>query len=119
MDPSYIGVVWLFGGNFAPANFNFCDGSLQSIAENEALFTFLGTTYGGDGINTFGLPDLRGRAAVGQGTGPGLSTYVLGQRAGAENVTLTTGNLAAHTHLLNAGSACRGLLKPPVLTVFT
>lgn len=104
MDPSYIGAVWMFGGNFAPINFNFCDGSLQSIAENEALYVLLGTTYGGDGVNTFGLPDLRGRVAIGQGTGPGLPTYIMGQMAGVESLTITTSQMASHTHLLNVGT---------------
>ena len=104
MDPSYIGAVWMFGGSFAPANFHFCDGSLQSISENSALYALLGTTYGGDGVNTYGLPDLRGRCVVGQGTGGG-STYVLGQMAGTESVTITTAMMASHTHLLNVGTS--------------
>lgn len=104
MNPSYIGAVWMFGGNFAPINFNFCDGSLQSISENEALYVLLGTTYGGDGVNTYGLPDLRGRVAIGQGTGPGLPTFVLGQKAGVESLTITTQQMASHTHLLNVGT---------------
>jgi len=104
MNPSYIGAVWMFGGNFAPYGFQVCDGRLQSIAENETLYTLLGTTYGGDGVSTFALPDLRGRAVIGQGTGPGLSTYVLGQLSGSENVTLTSNTMASHTHLLNAGA---------------
>jgi len=105
MNPSYIGAVWMFGGNFAPVNFNFCDGSLQSIAENEVLYVLLGTTYGGDGVNTFGLPDLRGRSIIGQGTGPGLNPYILGQKAGTESYSILTTNLASHTHLLNVGTA--------------
>ena len=104
MNPSYIGAVWMFGGNFAPVNFNFCDGSLQSIAENEVLYVLLGTTYGGDGVNTFGLPDLRGRSIIGQGTGPGLNPYVEGQKAGTETYSILTTNLASHTHLLNVGT---------------
>src|ERR1700761_1175929 len=104
MNPSYLGAVWLFGGNFAPYGFNYCDGSLVAISNNEALYNLLGTTYGGDGVNTFGLPDLRGRVAIGQGTGPGLPAYVLGQKAGTETVTITSNQMAQHTHLLNAGS---------------
>jgi microcystin-dependent protein len=103
MSPSYIGAVWMFGGNFAPVDFAFCDGSLQSIAENATLFNLLGTTYGGDGQQTFGLPDLRGRAVISQGQGPGLSNYVLGQKSGNETVTLTTGTMAGHSHWLSAG----------------
>jgi len=103
MNPSYIGVVWQFAGNFAPVGFNYCDGSLQSIAENSTLFTLLGTTYGGDGVQTFGLPDLRGRMVIGQGTGTSLPTYINGQKSGTESVTLTTAQMAGHTHLLYAG----------------
>jgi len=104
MNPSYIGAVWMFGGNFAPANFNFCDGSIQQISQNEALYALLGTTYGGDGNTTFALPDLRGRVAISQGSGPDLPAYVLGQKAGAESLTITTQQMAAHTHLLNVGT---------------
>ena len=103
MNPSYIGAVWMFGGNFAPVDFAFCDGSLQSIAENATLFNLIGTTYGGDGVQTFGLPDLRGRAVISQGQGPGLNNYVLGQKSGNETVTLTTSTMAGHSHLLSAG----------------
>jgi microcystin-dependent protein len=105
MNPSYIGAVWMFGGNFAPYSFAFCDGSLQSIGENATLFNLLGTTYGGDGVQTFGLPDLRGRAVISQGQGLGLSNYVLGQKSGTETVTLTSSYMATHSHLLSAGPA--------------
>jgi microcystin-dependent protein len=81
-----------------------CNGQLLSIAENDALFSLLGTTYGGDGASTFGVPDLRGRSPVHVGTGGGLSTYVLGQLSGAESVTLQPGQLPAHTHNLMATS---------------
>jgi microcystin-dependent protein len=112
MEPSYVGAIWMFGGNFAPRNFHFCDGSLQSIAENEVLYVLLGTTYGGDGVQTFGLPDLRGRAAIGAGTGPGLSNYVQGQMSGSESVTFTTSNMAGHTHLMNVVSGNATALVP-------
>jgi len=105
MEPSYVGAIWMFGGNFAPRGFAFCNGSLQSIAENEVLYVLLGTTYGGDGVQTFGLPDLRGRVALSQGQGPGLSNYVLGQMSGTEQVSLTANNMASHTHLLNVGTS--------------
>ncbi len=105
MNPSYIGAVWMFGGNFAPYGFAYCDGSLQSIQENETLYTLLGTTYGGDGVSSFGLPDLRGRVVIGQGQGPGLPNYALGQKSGSEQVTLTTSNIPSHNHLLNVGTA--------------
>ncbi|MBD2722352.1 phage tail protein [Hymenobacter sp. BT189] len=88
----------LFAGNFAPQGWAFCDGSLLPIAVYDALFSLIGTTYGGDGVNTFGVPDLRGRAPRHQGTGPGLSTYVIGQTAGVESVTMTTAQMPAHSH---------------------
>jgi microcystin-dependent protein len=100
MSDPYIGQIILFAGKFAPLNWAYCDGSLIPIAENPELFTILGTTYGGDGQVTFALPDLRGRAPVhaGAGPGPGLSPYPLGQVGGLESVTLSTNHLPAHTH---------------------
>lgn len=94
----YIGEIRMFGGNFAPGYWNFCDGSLQSIANNTALFSIIGTTYGGDGVQTFALPDFRGRVPVGAGQGPGLPSYNLGQTAGSENVTLTNATMPMHIH---------------------
>lgn len=96
-DP-FIGEIRFFGGNFAPRGWAQCDGQLLSISQYTALFSILGTTYGGDGRTTFGLPDMRGRSPVHQGTGPGLVTVRLGQRGGRENVVLTTNNLPAHSH---------------------
>ncbi len=86
MDP-FIGEIMMFGGNFAPRGWALCDGQLLPISQNQALFSILGTTYGGDGRTTFGLPDLRGRVAVHAGSGPGLSSYRLGQKGGAETIT--------------------------------
>jgi microcystin-dependent protein len=100
-----IGEIRMFAGNFAPRGWAFCQGQILSIAQNTALFSILGTTYGGNGQTTFALPDLRGRAAVGQGQGPGLSPYYLGQKAGMENTTLLASQLPAHTHVLNAVEA--------------
>lgn len=97
MDP-LIGEIRMFGGNFAPVGWATCDGQLMSISQNAALFSILGTTYGGNGTTTFALPDLRGRVPVHVGTGPGLSTYVLGETTGLEHVSLTAGNLPPHTH---------------------
>jgi microcystin-dependent protein len=94
----YLAIVKIFAGNFAPKGWAFCQGQIMSIAQNTALFSLLGTTYGGNGQTTFALPDLRGRAPIGVGQGPGLSNYVLGQLGGTENVTLTTNNLPAHNH---------------------
>jgi len=98
----YIGEIRLFAGNFAPRSWAFCSGQLLAISTNTALFSILGTTYGGNGVNTFALPDLRSRVAIHQGQGPGLSNYVLGQQAGSETVTLTTAQIPAHNHTFTA-----------------
>ncbi len=98
MSSPYISEIKMWGLNFNPRGWMFCQGQLISIAQYTALFSLLGTTYGGNGQTTFGLPDMRSRVPVGQGQGPGLSNYTLGQKAGAENVTLTTTNLPTHTH---------------------
>jgi microcystin-dependent protein len=97
MDP-FLAQIILFAGNFAPRGWAFCEGQLLPIAQNQALFSILGTTYGGDGRTTFGLPDLRGRAPIHPGTGPGLSNHTLGQKSGQETVTLTTNQLPSHSH---------------------
>jgi microcystin-dependent protein len=101
----FIGEIRMFGGNFAPAGWAFCDGSLLPISENDALFNLIGTTYGGDGQSTFALPDLRGRIPIHMGQGSGLSNRILGQQGGVETVTLTTGQIPSHTHALNASSS--------------
>jgi microcystin-dependent protein len=97
-----IGEIGIFAGNFAPKNFAFCDGQTLAISVNSALFSILGTTYGGDGMTTFKLPDLRSRVPIhaGSGAGPGLSQYTLGDAGGAETVTLTLQNLPAHNHFI-------------------
>jgi microcystin-dependent protein len=108
MSNPYIGEIRLFAGNFAPAGWMFCEGQLIPISENDALFTLIGTTYGGDGQNTFALPDLRGRVPIHQGQGPGISNnYILGEALGAEEVTLTVQNLPVHSHqaLCHAGGS--------------
>jgi microcystin-dependent protein len=97
----FIGQIIMFAGNFAPRGWALCDGQLLPIAQNTALFSILGTTYGGDGRTTFGLPDLRGRVTIHAGTGPGLSNKRLGQRSGAETQTLTINQLPSHNHLMN------------------
>ncbi|WEK70372.1 MAG: tail fiber protein [Candidatus Chryseobacterium colombiense] len=94
-----IGEIRLFAANFAPRDWWYCDGSLLAIRSNTALFAILGTTYGGDGIATFGLPNLAGRSALGAGQGPGLSYYDLGESRGTNAVTLNVSNLPLHTHL--------------------
>ena len=98
MDP-FLGEVRMFGGNFAPVGWVLCDGRLLQISEYDALYTLLGTTYGGDGVTTFGVPDLRGRVPVHQGQRPGQSAYTIGQPGGVETVTLTVNQLPNHTHV--------------------
>jgi microcystin-dependent protein len=102
MAQPFIGEIRIFAGNFAPAGWMFCEGQLLPIAENDALFTLIGTTYGGDGESTFGLPDLRGRLPVHQGQGPGLSNRILAEAGGVEEVTLTVNQITSHTHPLLA-----------------
>lgn len=102
MDQPYIGVIFAHSGTFAPRDWALCWGQLLSISENETLYTLIGTTFGGDGQVTFALPDLRGRIPVGQGQGPGLSNYVLGQVSGSENVTVLSTQMPSHTHLVTA-----------------
>ena len=107
MSEPFIGEIRMFAGNFAPRGWAFCAGQLVAISSNEALFSILGTTYGGDGRTTFGLPDLRGRVPVHAGTGPGLPGRTLGQRFGQERVGLTANELPSHSHDLpvQSGSA--------------
>ena len=105
MAQPYVGEIRMFAGNFAPSGWAFCEGQLVSIAENETLFNLIGTTYGGDGQTTFGLPDLRGRLPVDQGNLSGGGTYVIGQLGGAETATLTTQQLPTHNHMAQASSA--------------
>lgn len=111
MSTPYIGEVRLFAGNFAPQGWAMCQGQLLSIAENDVLFALFGTTYGGDGVSSFALPDLRGRVPVHQGTGPGLSPRTLGETGGAEQVALTADTMPAHGHALGA-SGTRGKASP-------
>jgi microcystin-dependent protein len=105
MYNQYLAMIFQFGSNYAPFQFATCDGQILAIQSNTALFSLLGTYYGGNGTSTFGLPDLRGRTAVGQGDGPGLSSYVIGEEVGTETVTLLSSNIPAHTHSVNAFAA--------------
>ena len=102
MSQPFIGQIIMFGGTFAPRGWAFCDGQLLPIASNTALFSIIGTYYGGDGRTTLGLPDLRNRTAVHAGTGPGLPPKVLGAKGGSLTETLNTTQLPAHTHTLYA-----------------
>ncbi|MCX6921986.1 MAG: tail fiber protein [Verrucomicrobia bacterium] len=102
MASPFLGEIRMFGGNFAPRGWAFCNGQIMSISQNTALFSLLGTTYGGNGTTTFALPNLQSRVPIHWGTGAGLSPYVIGQQAGQENVTLLQSQMPAHTHSLNA-----------------
>ena len=97
--------IRMFAGNFSPQSWAFCQGQVQSIAQNSALFALLGTTFGGDGQTTFNLPDLRGRVPVHTGQGAGLSSYQLGEMGGTESVTLTAVNVGGHTHAVTGNAA--------------
>ncbi|GAB3007353.1 tail fiber protein [Niabella terrae] len=101
MEP-FVGMIAIFGFNFPPSGWSTCSGQLISIVQNTALFSLLGTTYGGNGQTTFALPNFSGRVAVGQGQGPGLSNYFIGQQTGTENLTLLSTNLPAHNHSVSA-----------------
>lgn len=102
MDNPFIGMIALFGFNFPPKGWAYCNGQLIAIASNSALFALLGTMYGGDGRVTFALPDLRGRVPIGMGQGPGLSDYVQGEVSGTETTTLLISNMPAHNHQIIA-----------------
>ena len=111
MEP-FIGQIMMVGFNFAPRGWANCDGQLLPISSNTALFSLLGTMYGGDGRTTFALPDLRSRVPVHVGTGPGLSSVVQGQRGGAEQVTLTESEMPSHSHNLLAAAAAASTIDP-------
>ncbi|MCB9744439.1 MAG: phage tail protein [Alphaproteobacteria bacterium] len=112
MSEPFLGQIVMFGGNFAPRGWAFCDGQLLPISQYTAVFSLLGTTYGGDGRTTFGLPDLRGRVPMHPGTGPNLSSRRLGEKIGREQVTLSQAELPAHAHTLRAASATGSLAGP-------
>jgi microcystin-dependent protein len=101
----FLAEIRMFGGNFAPRGWALCNGQLLSIAQFTAVFSLLGTTYGGNGQTTFGLPDLRGRVPMHWGQGPGLSNYTLGEVAGTESVTLVSTQMPAHNHTVNAATS--------------
>jgi microcystin-dependent protein len=104
-DP-FVGEIRIFAGNFAPNGWSFCNGQLLAISQNQALFALIGTFYGGDGVTTFQLPDLRGRVPIHQGTSPVSGTpYTTGEKAGVENVTLATNQIPPHRHNANANGA--------------
>jgi microcystin-dependent protein len=120
MAQPYVGEIRMFGGNFAPAGWQFCDGSLLPISENETLFQLIGTTYGGDGQETFAVPDLRGRLPIHQGSG-----FTLAETGGAEEITLTVSQIPAHSHPMLASAAGpndvnpgNGVTAQPVASIY-
>ncbi|HUC12090.1 MAG TPA: tail fiber protein [Stellaceae bacterium] len=119
MSNYFLGTIRLVGFNFAPVDWTLCQGQALSISQNSALFALLGTYFGGDGVNTFNLPDLRGRIALGQGQGPGLSPYVMGQTGGQETVTLNAQQVPAHTHTLMAAATATTANPGPGLALGT
>lgn len=104
MAQPYLGEIRLFGGTFAPRDFAFCNGQFLSINENQALFSLIGTIYGGDGRTNFALPEMRGRVVMGSGQGPGLTNRILGTRFGQEEVALTLAEMPQHTHQFMAST---------------
>lgn len=113
MSSPYLGEIRMFGGNYAPRNYAFCDGAILNVTQNSALFSLLGPTFGGNGSSTFGLPDLRGRAPLHHGTGPGLSPATRGQKIGVETVALTASQIPPHTHAAQ-GDTTGGAVDTPV-----
>ena len=104
MSLPYLGEIRMFGGNFAPVGWAFCQGQLIPISENDVLFNLIGTTYGGDGESTFALPNLQSRLPIHAGNGPGGNAFVIGQSAGVESVTLTTQQIPVHSHPMQAST---------------
>ncbi|SFT87514.1 Microcystin-dependent protein [Lishizhenia tianjinensis] len=111
MEP-FIGQIIMFGGNFAPRGWAFCDGQILPIATNQVLYSILGNEFGGDGRTTFALPDLRGRAPIGPRTGPGLSTYCIGEKGGVEDVTLNIQQMPSHSHMAQTTADLNGQSTP-------
>jgi microcystin-dependent protein len=111
---TFIGQIIMFAGNFAPRDWAFCDGELLPISQNQSLYSILGTTYGGDGRTTFGLPDFRGRVPIGQGQGNGLTSRRMGEQIGIEDITLSTAQMPIHSHAAKttiSGSSVTAKLK--------
>lgn len=112
MTDQFVAEIRMFAGNFAPKGWAFCNGQILPISQNTALYSLLGTTYGGDGKVTFGLPDLQGRVPLGQGQGPGLTDRVLGEEDGAQTVTLTDAQLPNHSHAARASTGAANTGDP-------
>ena len=118
MTNPFVAEIRIFAGNFAPTGWALCDGQLLPISQNTALFSLLGTFYGGDGKSTFALPNMQGSVAVGQGQGPGLSEYFLGQQGGSENVTLIQSEIPNHTHSIRVSTQQGDIQEPtPLMSI--
>lgn len=112
MSEPFVGEIRMFAGNYAPRGWAFCDGQLLAVSDNDALFSLLGTTYGGNGRTTFGLPDLRGRIPIHPGSGPGLTPRTWGNPGGEESVTVSANQLPSHTHSLKASENTASEIAP-------
>ncbi len=113
MGDQFVGEIRMVGFSFAPVGWALCNGALLPISQNQALFSLLGVTFGGDGITTFGLPDLRGRAPVGMGNGPNLTPVAQGELAGSENISISAAQMPTHTHVLKvAGTETESVNVP-------
>jgi microcystin-dependent protein len=112
MPEPYVGEIRMFGGNFAPAGWMFCDGATLAISDYDVLFQLIGTTYGGDGQSTFNLPNLQSRVPIHMGSGPGGTTYQIGELAGTEQETLTVQQIPVHTHALTATTTLGNTITP-------
>lgn len=112
MSEPFVGEIRMFAGNFAPRGWAFCDGQLLAVSQNDALFSLLGTIYGGDGRTTFGLPEMRGRIPIHAGSGPGLSQRRLGAKLGTEKETLIVNQLPSHNHTVGGNNAQGGSSTP-------
>ena len=112
MSDAYLGEIRMFAGNYAPVNWQLCNGNLLKVADFQTLYSLIGTTYGGDGVNTFGLPDLRGRTPVGTGQGTGLTNRPMGQYGGESTVALSITQVPSHTHPVMASTATATATTP-------
>lgn len=112
MSEAFVGEVRIFSGNYAPVNWHKCDGSLLAISTYQTLFALIGTLYGGDGVTTFALPDMRGRTPMGMGQGPGLTNRIIGQSFGSETVTLIASQMPSHNHAFAATTADASAAPP-------
>jgi microcystin-dependent protein len=119
MNSPYLGQIFMFGFDFAAKGYSLCSGQQMSIQQNQALFSIFGTFYGGNGVQTFGLPDLRGRTYLSQGQGPGTSNYTMGEQVGAQQTTLLTANLAMHNHMFNVSNALASTGTPGSTTALS